>query len=937
MSTLSATITADTSQFNSAVTKAKGELEKLTSVSKKQRSEFDKAVRTIDRVRDGYVKGEKATKALNSSVQKLTQLHAELKAANSPLADSILRVANAAAKEKANIDQASSSVKKLKTASANSGNLFKGVGDSFKEFSSLASAFNSGGLVSALGSLAGPLSVVTVAFAGLNEVIKNNETLFDKWQGVVSGAGTAWKNFMRTFNFSTIGASFKAGQDFYNASDALGSFRALDAERRASILERVQQAKTDKKEGKTWSKERLETLKNDWKNYSADERKMLEDVAVKKKDTLLEGLEGTSKTLAEEFFNKLDNDKNRYALLEDYKRKYKQAENIVNKNKQQTHRKTQGLNGQVIYYEDPQAVNKLIKEDPEYAKAIDEVKAYGFLINSEPDIQEYVKILADKAVVSQENSRLIAEIAEAAATPDKNEYEKDLKQLYEDLDKKQEVIDKELAKHVSKRNTGLLQKTIEEYKGIEEKIYKRFTQFENKNSQAFWKEWTKVEHAILDNKDVDKAVEEARSDLLKYANEQGLSMEEFIASIDEDQASLGKDWDWYRGVTNRYYKSGISNKILNNLGSSEDMKRLIQKSIDKEVTQITSKYPNPKSQSYFVEIAGIYDKYLKYLVNYENEIESLQKKRSEIQQDIAELEEGYDEEELNYLKDNWEAKTRTYKELAAAIDVDPKIIEQAKKNADEAYSVYYDYVEQFSKRLDERKLSLEVLDEKIAELEEGSKPYQEMKQTRDSYLQQAGIRPYPAFVFDQYKPEDKSIDKQIQSVNDLAAAWENLWSVIDTGNDTLNTVLSTMGSTASDIANLTKTLAANELAASQAVAMGKATASASGLPFPYNLVAIGTVVATMTSLFARFASIGKFAGGGIVGGNSTIGDYNLARVNSGEMILNGTQQKRLFNMLNGEGGLSDESSGGQKVELVVRGQDLVGVLNNYSKKINKVR
>ena len=48
-----------------------------------------------------------------------------------------------------------------------------------------------------------------------------------------------------------------------------------------------------------------------------------------------------------------------------------------------------------------------------------------------------------------------------------------------------------------------------------------------------------------------------------------------------------------------------------------------------------------------------------------------------------------------------------------------------------------------------------------------------------------------------------------------------------------------------------------------------------------------------------FASLPKFATGGIVGGNSKSGDRVLARVNSGEMILNAAQQAQLFAIANG--------------------------------------
>ena len=62
---------------------------------------------------------------------------------------------------------------------------------------------------------------------------------------------------------------------------------------------------------------------------------------------------------------------------------------------------------------------------------------------------------------------------------------------------------------------------------------------------------------------------------------------------------------------------------------------------------------------------------------------------------------------------------------------------------------------------------------------------------------------------------------------------------------------------------------------------------------------------------------------------------NLARVNAGEMILNNRQQRNLFNLLNGNGTLSNGGNG--QVEFKIKGKELVGVLNNYNNKTSKVR
>lgn len=102
------------------------------------------------------------------------------------------------------------------------------------------------------------------------------------------------------------------------------------------------------------------------------------------------------------------------------------------------------------------------------------------------------------------------------------------------------------------------------------------------------------------------------------------------------------------------------------------------------------------------------------------------------------------------------------------------------------------------------------------------------------------------------------------------------------------------------------------------------------IPFPLNIVAMA---ATGAGLVAAIASIPKFASGGIIQGGAMVGDKNLIGVNSGEMILNKGQQSRLFNILDGKQSLNNGMNG--NVTFKVQGKELIGVLNNYSSKINK--
>jgi tape measure domain-containing protein len=126
---------------------------------------------------------------------------------------------------------------------------------------------------------------------------------------------------------------------------------------------------------------------------------------------------------------------------------------------------------------------------------------------------------------------------------------------------------------------------------------------------------------------------------------------------------------------------------------------------------------------------------------------------------------------------------------------------------------------------------------------------------------------------------------------------------------------------AADIAEAAASQSASSAKAGEAVA--GATAAGAEIPFPYNIIAIAAGVAAVV---AALASMSKYAKGGIVGGNSYSGDRQMARVNSGEMILNRAQQGTLWNMLNGKGGV------GNNVQFKIRGTDLIGVINNEQSK-----
>ena len=109
-------------------------------------------------------------------------------------------------------------------------------------------------------------------------------------------------------------------------------------------------------------------------------------------------------------------------------------------------------------------------------------------------------------------------------------------------------------------------------------------------------------------------------------------------------------------------------------------------------------------------------------------------------------------------------------------------------------------------------------------------------------------------------------------------------------------------------------------------------AEQSKMMWPLNLIAMA---ATAAGLIASIANIPKFANGGIFTGNSFIGDMNIARVNSGEMILNNRQQRNLFNLLNGNGGITNDNV--KEIKLKIEGRDLVSVINSENFRTSKFK
>ena len=213
-----------------------------------------------------------------------------------------------------------------------------------------------------------------------------------------------------------------------------------------------------------------------------------------------------------------------------------------------------------------------------------------------------------------------------------------------------------------------------------------------------------------------------------------------------------------------------------------------------------------------------------------------------------------------------------------------------------------------------------------------------------------------------------SINSVYESFNNLSTAmdeaengWERFMLGFDAGMKIMNvftTILGTINTlmetfqmiqelvTAAKLKDAAATgvqMAADEAAAGSTMTKAGAnmaeTATAAGkavswIPVVGPTLAIAAIGAIMSALLGVISK-SKFANGGIVQGPSKIGDFNLVRVNGGELILNQRQQKNLFDMID-KNRVNDVNNTTGNVVFTIQGDKLVGVIDNYNKKRGRI-
>lgn len=276
---------------------------------------------------------------------------------------------------------------------------------------------------------------------------------------------------------------------------------------------------------------------------------------------------------------------------------------------------------------------------------------------------------------------------------------------------------------------------------------------------------------------------------------------------------------------------------------------------------------------------------------------------------------------LTSIQKNWSSATEAEKEYYYQILKDKN--EALKTDKVSSVSVYQTKPIEFKPlqkvdtqidTIEEYDNAIKKLTEDIAKLTIGSDAYktvlaqiQKLQEGKDSAIAKAG-------------EETEGLSKKTlgaaDAVGQMGGALSSLGSSLELPE------LNVVGVMAQAIANM---VLSYSQAVTQAASLG-----------PWAWIGFGaTGLAELATMISTVKSIGTYADGGIIKGAVSVGDFNVARVNGGEMILNGTQQQKLFNLLNSSGGYSGGINGGY-VDFKINGSTLVGVLNNYNKKHSRL-
>lgn len=170
-------------------------------------------------------------------------------------------------------------------------------------------------------------------------------------------------------------------------------------------------------------------------------------------------------------------------------------------------------------------------------------------------------------------------------------------------------------------------------------------------------------------------------------------------------------------------------------------------------------------------------------------------------------------------------------------------------------------------------------------------------------------------------------ENQIQlNANALATQqWAEAYNIVASSVGTIGGALKNIEDPAAKVAGTVL-----QAVATMALSYAEASAKAADLgPIAWAAFAATGLAELITSV-TSIKSLAQYAEGGLIGGSMFSGDTQIARVNSGEMVINQTDQRKLYDAIHA-GSIGD----GAGQQTVISGEQLFVILNAYGRRTGR--
>ena len=238
----------------------------------------------------------------------------------------------------------------------------------------------------------------------------------------------------------------------------------------------------------------------------------------------------------------------------------------------------------------------------------------------------------------------------------------------------------------------------------------------------------------------------------------------------------------------------------------------------------------------------------------------------------------------------------------------------------------------YDAQLSELQKVMDELDNQISKLEDVKKAYEELGETSsESYQKVIDKIGELNAAQEENASKAKDINKQNKAVKKSEKNWEHAADAVGNFGSAMSSIGSATDSPELNVAgDIAQSIAEITLGASKAIAQGSELG-------PFGWIAFAALaMAQLAAMISQVHSLTSHAQGGFIPGNSYSGDRRLARVNSGELVLNSSQQMRLWNLANGRGSVDGNTlAEGGTVEFVLQGNALRGVLKNTNRGLKR--